>query len=189
MCAAHLGADLEIVNVNLADPATRARLASINPNGKIPVLIEGDFVLWESNAINLYLCESTSGHTLVPTESRAKADVLRWLFWQSAHLAPAAGGFNFEHIVKKAMGKGDPDPGALAVHAAEFHRFAKVVDAHLASHTWLATDALTLADYSLAATLLHSGRAQYPMQPYEHLRAHVARIHETPAWRTTEPAT
>lgn len=187
LCAAHLGVDLEVVNVSLASAPDRARVAQLNPNGKIPVLIEGDLVLWESNAINQYLCDLTPGQTISPTDPRARAEVNRWLFWQTAHLAPAAGGFNFEHIVKKALGKGDPDPGALAAHTAELQRFAKVVNDHLATRTWLANDALSLADYSLAAIMLHADRAQYPLQPFEHLRRHVAHVRETPAWRATEP--
>ncbi|HET9993637.1 MAG TPA: glutathione S-transferase family protein [Kofleriaceae bacterium] len=205
VCAAHLGVELEIIPVNLADQAARAKVAALNPNGKIPVLVEysaspsgdaaspgqarlggGDFVLWESNAINQYLCERTPGQTLLPDAPKARADVNRWLSWQAAHLSPAVGGFNYERMVKKIMGRGEPDPAAIAMHTAEFQRFATVIDKHLATHRWLANDALSLADFSLAATLLHSERAEYPMQPYEHLRAHVARIRETPAWRTTE---
>lgn len=186
LCAAHLGVELDIVTVGLADPAGRAKLAAINPNGKIPVLVEGDFVLWESNAINEYLCALTPGQTLLPAAPKERADVHRWLYWITAHLQPACGGLNFEHFVKKALGRGEADPQAIAAHGAEFHRFAKVVDQHLATRTWLANDALSLADFSLAATLMHSERGQYPSQPYEHLRAHVARIRETPAWRTAE---
>ena len=186
LCAAHLGVELEIVSVSLGDPAARAKVAAINPNGKIPVLVEGDFVLWESNAINAYLCALTPGQTLLPAAPKPRGDVERWLYWLTAHLSPACGGLNFEHFVKKALGRGEPDPNAIAAHTAELHRFAKVVDQHLATRKWLANDALSLADYSLAATLMHSDRGQYPLQPYEHLRAHVARIRETPAWRTTE---
>jgi len=186
LCAAHLGVDLEIIPVSLGDQASRAKVAAVNPNGKIPVLVEGDFVLWESNAINQYLCELTPGQTLLPAAPKARADVNRWLYWLTAHLAPACGGLNFEHFVKKALGRGEADPNAIAAHGAEFHRFAKVVDQHLAKRQWLANDALSLADFSLAATLMHSARGQYPIEPYEHLRAHVARIHELPAWRTTE---
>ena len=187
LCAAHLGIDLELVIVNLTDTGHRAEVAKLNPNGKIPVLVEGDLILWESNAINQYLCDRTPGQTVMPTEPRARANVNRWLFWQTAHLSPAAGGFNFEFMIKKFLGKGDPDPAAVAAHTAELQRFAKVVDDHLATRTWLANDALSLADYSLAATLLHADRAQYPLQSFEHLRRHVAHVRETPAWRATEP--
>lgn len=186
LCATHLGVELEIITVSLGDPVSRAKVAAVNPNGKIPVLVEGDFVLWESNAIDEYLCELTPGQTLLPAAPKARADVRRWLYWLTAHLSPACGGLNFEHFVKKALGRGEADPNAIAAHSAEFHRFAKVVDQHLAHRQWLANDALSLADYSLAATLLHSARGSYPIQPYEHLLAHVARIHELPAWRATE---
>src|SRR4051812_26593136 len=187
LCAAHLGIELELVMVNLTDATHRADVAKLNPNGKIPVFVEGDLILWESNAINQYLCECTPGQTLLPTEPRARANVNRWLFWQASHLVHPTAGLNFEFMVKKLMGKGDPDPAAVATHTAELARFAKVVDDHLATRTWLANDALSLADYSLAATLLHADRAQYPLQPFEHLRRHVAHVRETPAWRATEP--
>lgn len=186
LCAAHLGVDLELVIVNLASNDDRARVAKINPNSKIPVLVEGDFVLWESNAINEYLCDQTPGQTLLPSDPRAKAEVQRWLFWTTAHLAPPTGGLNFERMIKKFLNKGEPDPAAVAAHSAELARFAKVADDHLATHSWLANDALSLADYSLAATLLHADRAEYPLQPFEHLRRHVAHVRETPAWRATE---
>jgi len=86
----HLGVDLEVVTINLADQAMRAKVAALNPNSKIPVFVEGDFVLWESNAINQYLCDVTRPD-LIPTEPRAKAEVNRWLFWQTAHMSPAVG--------------------------------------------------------------------------------------------------
>jgi len=72
-------------------------------------------------------------------------------------------------MIKKFTGRGEPDPAAIATHEAAFHQFAKVVDRHLATHTWLANDALSIADYSLAATLLHAERAQYPMASYGNL--------------------
>src|SRR5678815_5249851 len=77
--ASILGIPLELHPVDLRDKAARAALERKNPNSKIPVLEDGDFVLWESNAIMQYLCEKTPGQTLLPSEVRARADVQRWL--------------------------------------------------------------------------------------------------------------
>ncbi len=60
-------------------------MAAVNPNTKVPVLVDGDFVLWESSAINAYLCSKAPGQMLLPTDPRELAEVNRWLLWTTAH--------------------------------------------------------------------------------------------------------
>ena len=183
LTAAALGIDLELVPVELAS-RDRGDLPAVNPNNKVPVLIDGELTLWESNAIDIYLCDRTPGQTLLPSDARAKADVNRWLFWINSHLGPAVSGLNFEHMVKGLMGLGDPDPRAIATHERMFHQFAKVANDHLATHAWLANDALSLADLSIAATL-NAPTAKLPIDVYQPLLALVARIHDRPEWAAT----
>ncbi|CAN5655911.1 glutathione S-transferase N-terminal domain-containing protein [soil metagenome] len=183
LTAARLGIEHEVRMVQLGNPDDRKAIAGVNPNGKIPVLVEGDYVLWESNAIDEYLCDLTPGQTLLPAAPRAKAEVHRWLYWITAHFGVVAGGLNFERFVKQVTGRGEADPVAVAGHEAGFHQFARVVDSHLANHEYLANDALSLADYSLASVLLNAETAAYPIAGYAHLVAHRARIRALPAWR------
>ncbi len=56
-----------------------------NPWGKVPTLVDGDFVLWESNAILLYASEAHGEDRLWSREPRERADISRWVFWESAH--------------------------------------------------------------------------------------------------------
>ena len=180
---AHLGIPVETIRLDFGDTVARTKLSSLNPNNKIPVLVEGDLVLWESNAINAYLCASTPGQTLLPSDPGKRAEVERWLYWTTAHFAAAAGGLNFENMVKKLMPKPlAADPKLVASHTAVFHQFANVVDAHHSKHEWLANDALSLADISL------QGRASYPIAEYRNLLAHDARVQDLPAWRAVEKA-
>lgn len=72
----------------LRDPRVPQFLA-LNPNGQVPVLIEGDFVLWESNAILIYLAERTG--RLLPAQIEQRALALQWLGWQAAELNPPWG--------------------------------------------------------------------------------------------------
>ena len=62
---------------------------AVNPMGKIPSLTDGDFKLWESNAINWYAAEKAPQARLLPASPEGRADVQRWLFFQSAHVSPA----------------------------------------------------------------------------------------------------
>jgi glutathione S-transferase len=186
LTVAHLGIELEHVPIDLMND--RPRVLALNPNGKIPVLEDGELTLWESHAIMLYLCERTPGQTLAPTEPRMRADLLRWLFWTSAHLSPAAGGIAFERMWKKLVTGGGPDLAQIAYHERFLHQFLQVLDDHLARRTWTVGDSITLADYSLAATLMYSERAELPVSKYTHVAALRERVRDLPAWKQTEPA-
>jgi glutathione S-transferase len=174
--------EIEIISIELASPSDRQKLGAVNPNNKVPVLVDGDFVLWESNAISAYLCAKVPGQTLLPSEARELAEVNRWLFWTTAHLSAHVGGLNFERLVKKLTKLGDPDPTAVAHHERLFRQFAKIADDHLAKHAWLANDRLSVADYGVVATLMSAETAQLPLDDYRHLRALVGRIHDRPEW-------
>ena len=105
--AYELGVALEFVRVELLssrESHTPAFLA-INPNGRVPVLDDDGFLLWESTAIQRYLAAGTA---LLPTARRAAADVDRWLAWQLAHLGPAMSKVGYERIVKQARRLGPP---------------------------------------------------------------------------------
>jgi len=188
LIAAHLGVDLDIKMLQLGSPEDRVAIAAVNPNRKIPVLVEGDFVLWESNAINEYFCDQhTPVQTLLTTAPRARAEVHRWLYWITADFGAATSGLNFERFVKRFTGSGAADPGAIAAHEAAFHQFARMIDSHLAHHEYLANDALSLADYSLAEVLIHTENAMYPIACYAHLTPHRGRLRELPAWKKVFP--
>ncbi|SMQ74455.1 glutathione S-transferase [Devosia lucknowensis] len=74
----------------LADPNVPEFLAR-NPNGQVPVLIDGDFSMWESNAILVYLAEKDVSGALLPTDLRSRGHVLQWLGWQATELNPPWG--------------------------------------------------------------------------------------------------
>lgn len=191
--AAHLGIDLELRLIDLGNAEDRAVLREVNPNDKVPALVDGDFVLWESHAIMQYLCEQVPGQTLYPdatgaSERRARADVNRWLYWVSSHLAPAVGPINFERMWKRFTIGGPPDEALIARYERFFHHAAGVLDAHLAGRTWIAGDRLTLADFSVGATMMYMRPTQLPVDGYPNVVAHVARVHALEAWRSTEPA-
>src|SRR4051812_46471375 len=84
--AFELGLDPEIVNVNIGGGENRTpEYLAINPNGKVPVLVDGDVVIWESRAINAYLASKYQKDDLYPTDPVRRAMVDQWSYWQAIH--------------------------------------------------------------------------------------------------------
>src|ERR1700704_5873752 len=82
--AAHIGVPLEFEIVDLTKGQSRTPdFLAINPNGRTPVLKDGDFTLWESNAIMQYVAGKKK-NTLWPDDARTRADITRWQCWQLA---------------------------------------------------------------------------------------------------------
>ena len=171
-----LGLNLETVLVDLPNGAHRsAEFLALNPNGKIPVLEYDDgSTLWESNAIINRMAAEVD--TELWPKSNARYDIMRWQFWESAHWTPACARFISKHL----FGNDDVD---LDAAEAEFNRFAKVLDGHLASRDWLVGETMTNADISVAAILCYRAPCHYPMGEFANLRDWIARIEELPAWQ------
>jgi glutathione S-transferase len=88
----HFDLDVDVHHVSFKDEETKQpEYLAINPMGKVPALVDGDFKLWESNAILTYLAAKFPETNALPTDPRGRADVDRWLHWQSCHLMPAMG--------------------------------------------------------------------------------------------------
>lgn len=187
LVATHLNVPLERIVVDLTQGEQRkAPHLERNPNGRVPVLDDDGFVLWESRAIMEYLAEKTPGQTLLPTDVRGRADVNRWLFWCTAHMSAANTILVVENFVKPRSG-GKPDPAEVARGEALFAQNAPVLETHLAGKTWVAQDRLTLADYSLASSFALAGPARLPIENYPNIRAWLGRVQELDAWKRTAP--
>jgi len=187
LAIALLGIAVDEHRIDLGSAADRATLCDLNPNGQVPVLEDGDLVLWESHAIMQYLCNRTSGQRLYPVDIAARADVDRWLFWISGQLEPAARGLNLENMWKPQIDGSVPDPAVVARFEAMLHAAAQVLDRHLESRQWIAGMAPSLADLSVAATLMYRDPARLPVAPYRHLLDLLDRVAGLEAWPSTDP--
>ena len=101
--ARELSLAIETIPIDLfnGDAKSAAFLAK-NPNGRVPVLEEDGFFLWESNAILAYLASRQSSPTPLPTKPRERTEVDRWLYWESCTLSPAVWKVEFEKILLRA---------------------------------------------------------------------------------------
>jgi glutathione S-transferase len=186
--ASYLKVLLEFEFIDLTNGAQYAPgYLALNPTGRTPTLVDGDFTLWESNAIMQYIA-GKSATTLWPNDTRARADITRWQCWELAHWgAQACGPLTFENLVKKFVNLGAPDAAAVAKATEAFNKEAKMLDAHLAKHKYLAGDTLTLADFTVAAPLFHAQGAGMPVGPYANVRSWFERVSALPCWGETAP--
>lgn len=188
-CAAarHLGAAVEFVRIDLKlGEHRRPDYLALNPNGKVPTLVDGDTVLWESPAIMAYLAQQ-SGSDLWPSTPSAQVELLRWVHWSAAHFNHHGGALFFERIVKAAFGFGAPDPAAIEAADKHFRRFAQVLDKHLQGRRYLLGDTLSVADFAAATMLPWKDAAQLPLDGCPRLTEWYARIEALPAWRQPYP--
>ncbi|HLV84436.1 MAG TPA: glutathione S-transferase family protein [Devosia sp.] len=108
------------------DPKVPEFLA-LNPNGQVPVLVENQFVLWESNAILIYLAEREG--QLLPEQLELRALALQWLGWQAAELNPPWG-YAVNALIRRTPGY--DDPGKIAESMAKWAGKMEILEAALA---------------------------------------------------------
>jgi glutathione S-transferase len=159
---------------------------AINPNQKVPALVDGDRKIWESNAIAIYLARSV-GSDLWPEDADLRLEILRWMFWEQGQLMREAGALFFERIIKPLIGQGEPSQTAIDAATERFRRLATVLDAHLADTGYLAGGRLTLADWAVACHLGLAEQTGLPIGDYPRIGQWLARLDETPAWKGTAP--
>lgn len=123
-----------------ANEQKRPEFLAINPNGRIPAIVDrdnGDFPVFESGAIMIYLAEKAG--RLLPTDIKGRSEVVQWLMWQMGGLGPMMGQANvFSRYFPEHL------PAAIDRYRRESRRLLEVLDTRLADHRWLA------GEYSIA---------------------------------------
>jgi glutathione S-transferase len=180
----HLGLDVEREVVNLTKGEQKnPNFLEINPNGKIPALVDANFNLWESNAILQYLGSKTK-NTIWPEHSLSQANISRWLFWQSAHWGPTCGIFTFENFVKpKVLQKGEPDKAEIEKGLKQFSLFAAILNDTLQSNKFLSGSEFTIADIAIGAWLTYWNEAEMPLADFPHIEKWYQTLTEFPSWQ------
>lgn len=185
--ALHLGLpmEFELIDLQAGEQRTSAFLA-LNPAGRVPILQDGEFVLWESNAIAQYLSSHTAT-SLWPQDPRLRAEITGWQCWELAHLAKGTQPLQFERFVKQVLNLGPPDEQVIAKALEVFHKEVALLEKRLAAHPYLVNDTLTLADFCVASDFTYAALCQFPLDDYPAIQAWYARIEALPAWQQTAP--
>ncbi|MBD8472095.1 glutathione S-transferase family protein [Sphingomonas sp. CFBP 8765] len=184
--AAIMGLPIERVNIDLFKGESHtADFLELNPHGLSPVMVDGDVVLYEASAINLYLADKAGGQLLGVTP-RERYEVLQWMFWSGEQWRVFATLTFDERIGKRFMGQPE-DESITALTFAKIRAAAAVLDAHLAERQFVVGDQLTLADIDIAAPFSQNERTKVPFDEYPNLVAWQQRLLATvPAWAETK---
>jgi glutathione S-transferase len=184
--AKQLGIALNHKQVDVLKGETRTPdFLAMNPNGMVPVLVDGDVRLWESNAIQCYVA-SKSDNDLWP-KTFLRYDIMRWQAWELAHFGAAARVLVFQRVLKPLLGQGKADQARCEEEEGRFKRFAAVLDGALAGKRFLVNDQLTLADFCVAAPLSHAAAAELPIAGLRNVKRWLAALDEQPGWVASTP--
>ena len=172
-----LGVEFEFVNVSLVAGENRApEFLALNPAGKLPVLVDGDFVLTESVAIVLYLAEKYASKGLVPSEPEARAQVNKWLLFAATELEQPLWRIA-RHTAIYPEDKRLPAEVLLA--RQDFHDMAAVMEEHMRARQFLVGDGVTVADFVAGYTLDWANEVHL-LDASPHLRGYMDRMYARP---------
>jgi glutathione S-transferase len=174
----HLGLNAEIHDVNVYRGEGRLpKYLAINPSGKIPTLIDGEFVLSESNAILLYLAEAHGANGLWSSESKQRGRIAQWLFWESAHWQPTLIAFLSELVGHRLL----PERILKPQHPPDWSSalvqpILTTLETALSADAFLAGPTATIADFAVAGMTTYFRAAAFPFQRFPRIGAWYARI-------------
>jgi glutathione S-transferase len=149
--AQELGLAHEHLSIEIGDAGARTpEFLALNPNGRLPIIVDGDFVLSESLAITLYLAKKYSAGRLYPTSLEAEARAWQWSFWAIAEVDRGVNIWSL-HAVRLPPAERDIKlrDEALEVITPPF----RVLDAALANNPYLLGAEFTVADLNVAAVI------------------------------------
>jgi glutathione S-transferase len=124
---------------------------ALNPNGLMPVIVDGDFVLWESNTTIRYLANTSTAVALLPPEPRARALVEKWIDWQATEFN-TAWRYAFQALVRKSPAH--QNAAEIEASLREWSKAIAIVDAQVArTNAFIAGDSFTLADIPIGLSI------------------------------------
>lgn len=170
-----VGADCEIVEVDLAAGAHKTPdFLALNPFGQVPVLVDGDVVVPDSNAILVYVAKTLGRTDWLPEDALTAARVQRWL---SVAAGPIAFGPAAARLITVFGARFD-----TAEVIARAHQILGRIEAELTGRDWIAADHPTIADVALYSYVAAAPEGNVDLGPYSEIRAWLGRIEALPGF-------
>lgn len=180
----NLEVDEKVLSMQEKDHKAPEFLA-INPMGQVPAIKDGDYVVWQANAVLIYLA-AQSDNSLLGQSAKEWGHITQWMLWQTAELSPAVVPLHVENYFKRVRGIG-PDQEKRDAAMGQLRAMLAVLDAALAGQSHLVGDRLTVADFAVAGDFTHANNAKFPMSEFPNVARWLAGIEAMPAWANTAP--
>lgn len=179
--ARYLKSPVEFIKATPRHPNHQEAFRSINPNTLVPVLIEGERRLWETDAIVCRLSAlAGSDFWRIGDE---QPDMIMWISWGTHHLTKAADPIYFDRVVLPTFTDERLNPRLIEKSMRDFREHANVLDALLKDRQWLVGERLSYADFRVATSLPFADAAGLPLAEFPNISRWHNQLLTLDAWR------
>jgi glutathione S-transferase len=180
--ARYLKSPLEYILASPRHPNNVETFRPLNPNALVPILVEGQRALWETDAIACRL--SAISNTDFWRTDQTAPEMIKWISWSAYHLNRAAGELYFDKIVRPTIPVPATAPPILEAAMRDFRTHAATLDRELEGRTWLVGDQVSYADFRVATSLPFAEGAGLPLAEFPNVNHWHNRLLAIDAWRT-----
>ncbi len=161
-------------------PGQAERYRPLNPNLLVPILVDGDRSLWETDAIACRLSRYMQSEFWRTGDD--EPEMIRWISWAKSNFMHACDMVHFERGTKQRYALGPIEPLQVDEGLRMFHSSAVILEAELAGRPWLLGDAISYADFRMAALLPFNDVAGLPLAEFPAIARWYARLEAIDAW-------
>ena len=171
------GIEYEHIKTNFGEESKANEYLEINPNGRIPALVDGDLKLFESMAINLYLAKHYA-NDLYPTDPGDEAKANQWSIWAISEIEP----LQMQIVIQKFfVPKDKQDQGTIDQTSKNLVRPLKVLDEALRENDYLLGQSFSVADLNVAGVLLLLKAVKFDFEAFQNASVWLDKCHARPA--------
>jgi len=154
---------------------------SVNPNGRIPALVDGDVTLFESMAINLYLTKKYAP-ALYPTSEGDQAIAIQWSVWAISEIEPQ----QMQIVIQKFFNRDNIDQSVIDSATENLQRPLAVLNEQLADRQYLLGDAFSVADLNVAGVMLLMQMIGFDLSAYPNIEDWTGRCYSRDALKRAQ---
>ena len=179
--ARYLAAPIEFEAASPFAPGQAERFRPLNPNLSLPILVGSGKSLWEADAIACRLSRDARSDFWRTGDD--EPEMIRWLSWGKVNFMHACDIVHFERGTKRRYGLGPTDEEKVADGLKRFENAAAILEAEMSGRQWLVGDAVSYADFRMAAFLPFNDVAGLPLHRYPSICRWYRQLEEIDAWR------
>lgn len=156
---------------------------ALNPNGQVPVLDDGGFVLWESQAILRYLATKYQALSWYPVELKARGLIDQWMEWNTSRLAPEC----TKLVVNLFFAREKSNERVVGEVQKTLAKVLPILDHTCGRHAYVAGNSATLADLSIIPSISNLEMCRFDLSAYKNISRWYSGMKERPSFKATAP--